>query len=119
MLEGKLLNFEPSNDFNTIKQNKTGKGQCVVLGISYECSDDTEVDKRLYDEEDSKLDFNLIFQKLGVTNWFPSLNQTINQTELPLLLNIYSKNNFTYRYKFSPIQKSIEGPSPISISMHV
>lgn len=113
MSQGDLSNFKPMDDFSMIRQNPINLNRYVILGLSYEYNDDIEYGEGKY-EEDNKRNFNLIFQKWGVTNWLTSSSKTISESELPFLLDIYSMISFTYRYKFSPIPRSIDGPSPIN-----
>lgn len=114
MPQGDLFNLKPTDDFCIIKQNQTNSNQYVILGLSYKSDGGIKYSDGRCDEEENKLNFNLLFQRLGIPNWFPPSSKIISKSELPLLLDIYSMINFTYRYKFSPIPRSIDGPSPIN-----
>lgn len=51
-----------------------------------------------------------------LNQWFPG-RKDLTKFEMGILSDIYSKINFTYRTRFSPIERAVDGPSPINFQL--
>lgn len=110
-----------------IKDNDDEYGnKYVVLGEKYravfssrpveEVNDKIVSNNGIENDNEEEQFVREIYQTGFLSQWFP-IHQEISKIDFALLLDIYSKINFTYRTRFNPIERAVDGPSPISFQL--